>query len=89
MPVYCEGAMSFRHLDEIQNTEVAKLLLALAKTMILASVIAVLFPTGGGERPFGTAIIGAGLGAVAAILGVKLLKGTGREGNQPVKKRRR
>ena len=87
--MYREVAMSFRHLDKIQNAEVAKLLLALAKTMILASVIAVLFPSGGGERPIGTAILGAGLGAIAAILGVKLLKGTGSDGDQPVRKRRR
>lgn len=66
--------MSFRHLNKRQNDDVADLLLAGAKAIGAAALLAVLFPHAGEARPIGYALLGTVLAVAMAFVGVRLHK---------------
>lgn len=71
--------MSFHHLTGYQNNELAKALMAFGRTVVLASVVAFLFPMAETARPIFWASLGIVLGGGVVALGVLLLKDEGQE----------
>lgn len=65
--------MTIQNLNRRQNDELAKLLIGAAKTIFVASAVALLFPPGGGIRPYAWCLAGAVIAGVLAWIGVRLL----------------
>ena len=63
-----------RNLTSIQNLEVARLLIGAAKTIFVASVLALLYPPAGSVRSLLLFLAGIALSIVLAIVGVMLME---------------
>ena len=66
--------MTIQNLNRRQNDELAKLLIGAAKTIFVASAVALLFPPAGGVRPYAWCLAGAAVSGILAFVGVELLK---------------
>lgn len=65
--------MTIHNLNRRQNDEIAALLFGVAKTIFVASAVALLFPPGGDGRPYGWCLAGAVVAGILAFIGVRLL----------------
>lgn len=65
--------MSLHHLNRTQNTELGRLLIAVAKALGVAAVVALIFPPGGTPWPIVDLLAGVGLAILLAALGIRIL----------------
>ncbi|MEK7475430.1 MAG: hypothetical protein AAB152_07305 [Candidatus Coatesbacteria bacterium] len=80
--------MTMRNLNRDQNLEMARLLIGAGKTIFVASIVAILFPQSGIDRPFLLSILGVGLSAILAAIGLALIKGQDADPQAGRRKRR-
>jgi len=75
--------MSFNNLTSLQGNELAKLLMGLGRALVLASIVALLFPHEGEDLRIVWSLLGMIVGGVFAVIGVFMLKDDGKaEGKQ-------
>jgi hypothetical protein len=77
--------MSFQNLTRLQGNELARLLMALGRALVLASIVALLFPHEGEGLRVMWAVLGIILGGIIALVGVLMLK----EGGERKRRNRR
>jgi len=81
--------MSFNNLTRIQGNELARLLMGLGRVLVLASIVALLFPQAGESLRVMWAVLGIILGGIVAVVGVLMLKEEpGKSGKQERRGRR-
>jgi len=66
--------MSFNNLTSLQGNELAKLLMGLGRALVLASIVALLFPHEGEDLRIVWSLLGMIVGGVFAVTGVFMLK---------------
>jgi hypothetical protein len=66
--------MSFQHLTQIGNEELARLLIGAAKTIFAASVVALFFPAVGAERSWIWFLSGIVVAAILGGVGIVMLE---------------
>jgi len=67
--------MTMHNLDRNQNLKLADLLLGAAKAIVVASVVAFLYPPSGTGRSVVWLVAGCGVAAILAVIGLALAKG--------------
>ena len=71
---YDGKTMSFQNLTRLQGNELARLLMGLGRALVLASIVALLFPHEGESLCAVWAVMGIILGGIIALVGVLTLK---------------
>ena len=66
--------MSFNNLTSLQGNELAKLLMGLGRALVLASIVALLFPHEGEDLRIVWSLLGMIVGGVFAVTGVFMLR---------------